>query len=130
MHALLRCPRCDWIDHSEGNYKRCPECGSRTESAENLFAGEIITCVVKSMRGTKNKVPVTFEGLTERFNKIVTDTDLTGIFDEGPGKDKINFMMRAYIWRMLKRQPQLWQHITLVIKGLKELMVLKQLNQK
>jgi hypothetical protein len=130
MHSFLKCQRCDWVDYLEGNYGRCPECGSRTESVEKLFAGEKITCTIMSMARRKTKVPITFGTFTERFNKIITDIDLDALFATEVDRYKMNFMMRSYIWTILKRQPQLWIHVNLVIKGLKELMILKQLNQK
>jgi len=133
MYSLLKCLRCDWIDYLEDSPIRCPSCGSRTESAENLFAGETINCVIMSVTRKKTKVPVTFEDFTKRFNKLVTEKDMKEISDDEFERVRINLMMKYYIWTMLKRMPQLWLHIVLIVVGLKELMLLRmstQLNQK
>ena len=129
MHAFLICNRCDWIDYLEENINRCPECGSRTESVENLFAGETITCTVSSVARRKTKVTITFEMFTERFNQIITDKSVDDLFDTEFDRGRINLMMRAYIWLLLKRHPQLWLNVNLAIKGLKELITLNMIKQ-
>ena len=35
------------------------------------------------------------------------------------------YMIKVYLWLLLKKAPQLWLHIDMAVNGVKELMLLK-----
>ena len=103
---------------------RCPKCGSSTEPGEMIFSKETLTCNTINQRRQKIKVFYTFEDMEKIFNEIMGD-DIKIMFEDPYYRYKLLFMMKSYVWVLLRNQPQLWQKVDVVILGLKELMTLR-----
>lgn len=124
MYTFLKCIRCKWVDYLEDKPNRCPVCGSRVEPGEDVFSNETVQCPIMDYRGQKKKVAVTFSMLEELFNKIM-GKDIKNIFPDEGNRLRVTFMMKAYLWTLLKTFPNMWAKMGVPIHGLKQVMALQ-----
>jgi len=124
VYSFLKCIRCKWVDYLEDNPSRCPVCGSRIVPGGEVFASETVSCPIMDYRGQKKKVSVTFEMMEDLFNKIMGN-DIKVIFTDEGDRCRMTFMMKAYLWTLLKTFPTMWAKMGVAIHGLKQVMTLR-----
>lgn len=123
---ITKCVHCSWIDYLENGPKRCPKCGSVTQILDvNLFGQEKIVAKIMDTRLRQKEVEISFHTLSEQFNAIVGNS-LEKIYPVDDIRNRIEFMMKVYVWGLLEKSPQLWVYVDLPISGLKELIMLSE----
>jgi len=121
---LIKCAHCDFIDYLDKDPGRCPKCGSTCSRVESEFEDQSIMIKVQNTDGQWTKMQVTFLNMEKQFNSIMGKC-LKDIIKDEFKRSNILFMMKIYIWLMLKKQPELWLSIDMVISGLKEIFTLR-----
>lgn len=126
MPYVLKCNHCDFVEYRDnGNQAtRCPKCGSRAEKVKSPYDTESILVVIQDTRGQKKKVTVTFHELGRLVNSVV-DTSLNKDIPVKHLRDRVLYMVKVYLWILLKKAPQLWLHVDTAVNGIKELLLLK-----
>jgi hypothetical protein len=124
VYSFLKCVRCKWVDYLEDCPDRCPVCGSRVELGEGSFTNESVSCPIMDYRGKKKKVTVTFNMVEDLFDKIM-GKDAEDLFPDEGNRIRVVFMMKAYLWTLLKTFPNMWAKMGVPIHGLKQVMTLR-----
>jgi hypothetical protein len=88
-----------------------------------LFDHESITLDMQNTRAEWHKLTVSFKDFSARFNAIMGN-DLKKQFNNDSISNRVEFMIKAYIWILLKYAPSLWTYIDIPISGLKELILM------
>lgn len=109
MAYVVKCGQCDFIEYriKGAPPKKCPECGCALERVTNPYDTEVI----------KVKVMVTFadlERIVDNIVKLNLKDDL---------KQEVLYMIKIYVWLLLKKAPQLWLDVETIVTGIKELML-------
>lgn len=124
---ITKCDHCAWIDYLDldrENKSRCPECGSSIIKIPNPFVGEEIEVEILDYRRQKNSATIKFEAFEDRFDRVIGSL-LKDTFPVLAKRHRVEFLMKVYIWTLLKSAPILWGSINTHIDDLKELMILK-----
>lgn len=126
MPYVIKCKHCDYVEYRDkgGPPKRCPKCGSPAELVKSPYDVESIKVSVMDTRAQVKKVTVTFHDLGAIVNNIIGGSLNKDIPVEHL-RQRVMYMIKVYLWLLLKKAPQLWLHIDMAINGVKELMLLK-----
>lgn len=124
MTPIIKCVHCDYANYLGENTGRCPKCGSRLKELENPFKGESFTAKIQNMRRQQVEVTVTFDMLGSKIESLMADVK-EKISEDEATQNKILFFMQTYLWMLLKKSPNLWTHMDIVVSGLRELMTIK-----
>jgi hypothetical protein len=126
MPYVLKCKHCDYVEYRDkgGPPKRCPKCGSPTETVKSPYDMETIQVNVMDTRAKVKKVTVTFHDLGAIVNNIIGGSLNRDIPAEHL-RQRVIYMIKVYLWILLREAPQLWLHIDTAVNGIKELMLLK-----
>jgi hypothetical protein len=126
MPYVVKCSHCDFVAYREiGNPpKRCPKCGSPAEKVKSPYDTETITVSVMDTRAKVKNVTVTFHDLGSIVNNII-GISLNNDIPAEHLRQRVLYMVKVYLWILLKKAPQLWLHIDTAINGVKELLLLK-----
>lgn len=130
MPYVVKCKHCDFVEYrNAGNPPtRCPKCGSPAEKVKSPYDTESITVRVMDTRAAVKNVTVTFHDLGAVVNNII-GISLNEDIPIDHLRHRIMYMMKIYLWILLKNEPQLWLHIDTAVNGIKELLLLKLGNQ-
>ena len=124
---ITKCSYCSWIDYLDmenENLIRCPECGGKVIIVDNPFADESIDVHILDYSLQKTPAVIKFDVFEGRFDKLVGGS-LSKVFPVPAIRNKVGFLMKTYIWTLLKAVPDLWGAVDIYINDLKELMLLK-----
>ena len=121
---LIKCSHCDFIDYLNKGFNRCPKCGSSCNRIESQFEEEFVSLKTPGVDGKSRVTQVTFLMMEDQFNSIM-GKDIESIIKDEFKKDNMLFMAKVYVWLLLKKQPQLWLNIDMVVSGLKEIFTLR-----
>lgn len=126
MPYVVKCSHCDFVEYRDkGNpITRCPKCGSPAGKVKSPYETESIQVNIMDTRAQFKKVTVTFHDLVAIINNIIS-TSLNEDLPIEHKRQRVLYMIKVYIWILLKKEPQLWLEIDTVINGIKELMLLK-----
>lgn len=124
QRSLIKCSHCSFLYYGDKGLVKCPSCGAKTNTVESPFAGESI--VVKTMDGMRKIVDdtVTFEQAEATCNAMLYNNLNSVIVDETL-RNRVIFMLIAYVWTLVKQEPQLWAHRNLLLNGMVEILSLK-----
>lgn len=124
MLVIYRCTHCEWIDYLDKRVLRCPKCGSPVKAGRLPFVDEDITVNVMTTSMKKKKMTVKFTDL-EKILMGIVGNNFDNLIPEEIYRQRVLFLIKAYVWILLKRCPQLWLDIDHVIRGLVELMYIR-----
>lgn len=126
MPYVLKCNHCDFVEYRDkGNPPtRCPKCGSSTQTVKSPYDMESIQVNVMDTRAKVKKVTVTFHDLGSIVNNII-GYSLNKDVPVEHLRQRVMYMIKVYLWILLKKEPQLWLSIDTAVNGIKELMLLK-----
>jgi len=123
-YEFIKCDHCQWIDYLNKQPKRCPKCGSGVDKVNfTLFDHESITLDMQNTRAEWHKLTVTFREFSKRFEAIMGD-ELKNQMPNEAAKNRMEFMIKVYVWILLKYAPYLWTYIDIPISGLKEIVLM------
>ena len=111
-----KCLHCNFIDYLDAKPLRCPKCGSITQRMTNPFEEESIRVKVRSTRSKVRKVKVTFDDASKIVDKII-GTAFKKPLPDPDARIRVIFMVKAYVWILLKLYPQMWLNIDPVVEG-------------
>lgn len=126
MAYIVKCSHCDYVEYLEkGNpISRCPKCGSPAGEVKSPFETESVKVRVMNTRGQMNNITVTFHDLGSIVNNIIGKSLDEDIPLEHK-RQRVLYMIKVYLWILLKNAPDLWLNIDTAVNGIKELMLLK-----
>jgi len=124
MGQIVKCDHCDFMDYRSGEPTRCPSCGSKTQKIDLPFKGESITLKIMDMRNNMVDATISFEKAESVIGSIIGKSLDKSITDEYI-KHRVIFMVVAYAWVLIKKHPQLWQDIHVLVGGIVEILTLK-----
>jgi hypothetical protein len=129
MAYLFKCVHCDFIDYRDGEPQGCPDCGSKVTKLDSPFKGDKITYKVMNMRSQWTDTEITFEK-AERFCDSIIDKSLNEAIPDEYIRRRVIFMIKAYAWMLLKKYPQMWADMTLLVSGMTQILTLKVMGPK
>jgi predicted nucleic-acid-binding Zn-ribbon protein len=126
MPYVIKCKHCDYVEYIEkgGVITRCPKCGSPAAQVKSPYETESIKVKIMDTRGQNRNITVTFHDLVSIVNSII-GTGLNASIPVTHKRERVIYMIKVYLWILLKKSPQLWLDIDTAINGIKELMLLK-----
>jgi len=124
MLVIYRCAHCEWIDYLDKRVIRCPKCGSPVKAGRLPFIDESITVKVMTTSMKRKDMTVRFTDL-EKILMGIVGNNFDNLIQGEIYKERLLFLIKAYVWILLKKHPQLWLDIDHVIRGLVELMYVK-----
>lgn len=123
------CAHCDFADFLDRKLTRCPQCGAAVKNKKSAFEAEHITVTITTTRNRKNKVRVSFKEMSERVKNIIGNS-LDKTLPDKNLCTRVIYMLQVYTWIILKRAPQLWIYLDIIVTGIKELMTLRMDKEK
>lgn len=124
MSHLFKCVHCDFVDYRSGEPTKCPECGSPTKKLESPFKDEKITYKVTNVANKVLDSEVSFEN-TERSIDAIIGKSLDESIPNEYIRHRVIFMIKAYAWMLIKKNPQLWSELNMLISGMIQILTLK-----
>jgi len=123
------CAHCDFADFLDRKLSRCPQCGSAIKNKKSAFEAEHIQVTLTTTRNRKVKTKVSFKEMSERLKNIIGKSLDKTLPDENL-RSRVIYMLQIYTWIILKKAPQLWLYVDIIITGIKELMTLRMDKEK
>lgn len=126
MAYIVKCSHCDFVEYRDkGNpITRCPKCGSPAGQVKSPFETESIQVNIMDTRAQWKKVTITFHDLGSIVNNIIGPSLNKEIPIEHK-RQRVMYMIKVYLWILIKNAPDLWLQIDTAANGIKELMLLK-----
>ena len=124
MLVVYKCTHYEWVDYLDQRTPRCPKCGSPVKAGRLPFIDEHINVMVTTTAMKRKQVNVKFTDLEKILVGIVGNNFDSLIPEELP-RQRLLFLIKAYVWLLLKKCPQLWLEIDHVVRGIVELLYVK-----
>lgn len=109
MAYVVKCGQCEFVEYRVKGTppKKCPDCGGPISKSINPYESEVI----------RVKISVSFHDLECVINDIVK----LNLKDDL--REEVLYMIKIYVWLLLRKAPQLWLDIETIVGGIKDLML-------
>jgi hypothetical protein len=124
MGQIVKCNHCDFIDYKDGEPGTCPLCGSKTKKLELPFKDESIAVKVMDTNDRWVDSTIPFEKAEKAIDSIIGKS-LDKVIVNDYTRHRVILMIKAYTWVLLKKHPQLWLDIHVLVTGITEILTLK-----
>ncbi len=126
FRRLTKCNHCDYIDFLEQTKvpARCSDCGAAVIQIENPFETESVKVMHYTTHGERTKIKITFYQCVDRVRNIIGGS-LNKVIPDESLRERVLYMAQIYAWVLLKKAPELWHSMDLVINGIKEILTLR-----
>jgi len=131
IKRITKCTHCDYVDFLDKTElpSRCPSCSSTLKQIRNPFEVEKIKVTHKTTRNRKVTVDITFHQCNDRVRVIVGKT-LNKTIPDKSLQERVLYMLQIYTWILLKKAPQLWHDLNMIIEGMREILTLRLNKEK